>query len=225
MLKAVLFDLDGVITDSAKYHYMAWKKLADELEIPFDERYNEQLKGVSRMESLELVLRNGNQQDAYTQQEKRDLAEKKNLYYKELIRRITPADILPGIKELLISLKDKNIKTCVCSVSKNAYTIIDNLELRGYFDHIIDAARIKNAKPDSDIFAAGAYVLGVSPDECVGIEDAKAGIRAIQKAGILAVGVGTPEQMAGADLILNGTEELTREKLEKLVKEKKNGSE
>lgn len=217
MLKAVLFDLDGVITDSAKYHYLAWKQLADELGIPFDEAYNEKLKGVSRMESLELILKNGNRQDSFTPEEKKEMAEKKNSYYRQLIRRITPADILPGIKELLISLKDKNIKTCVCSVSKNAFAIIDSLELRGYFDHIIDAARIHNAKPDSDIFAAGAYVLGVKPEECVGIEDAQAGIAAIQKAGIKAVGVGTPEQMSGADLILAGTVELTREKLEVLV--------
>lgn len=219
MLQAVLFDLDGVITDSAKYHYQAWKRLAEELEIPFDEAYNEKLKGVSRAESLELLLKNGNAEDLYSPEEKRELTEKKNAYYRELIKEITPRDILPGIKELLISLKDKNIKTCVCSVSKNAFTIIDRLELRGYFDHIIDAARIKNAKPDSDIFATGAYVLGVTPETCVGIEDAKAGVAAIKKAGIKAVGVGMPEQMEGADLILTGTEELTRERLEELVGE------
>ena len=118
MLKAVLFDLDGVITDSAKYHYLAWKQLADELNTPFDEKYNEKLKGVSRMESLELILKNGNMQEQYSDFEKKEMAEKKNAYYKELIRQITPKDILPGIKELLISLKDKNIKTCVCSVAK-----------------------------------------------------------------------------------------------------------
>ena len=218
MLKAVLFDLDGVITDSAKYHYLAWKQLADELNIPLDEKYNEKLKGVSRMESLELIPEKaGICRNSTAILKKKEMAEKKNAYYKELIRQITPKDILPGIKELLISLKDKNIKTCVCSVSKNAFAIIDSLELRGYFDHIIDAARIKNAKPHSDIFAIGAYVLGAAPEECVGIEDAQAGIEAIQNAGIKAVGVGTPEQMQGADLILLGTKELTREKLERLV--------
>lgn len=219
MLRAVLFDLDGVITDSAKYHYQAWKRLADELNIPFDEAYNEKLKGVSRAESLELLLKNGNAQNRYTPEEKRELMERKNTCYRELIKQITPRDVLPGIRELLISLKDKNIKTCVCSVSRNAFDIIDSLELRGYFDHIIDAARIKNAKPDSDIFAAGAYVLGVSPEMCVGIEDAKAGIEAIRKAGIKAVGIGSREQLAGADMILSGTGELTREKLEGLVEE------
>lgn len=219
MLRAVLFDLDGVITDSAKYHYQAWKRLADELHIPFDESYNEKLKGISRAESLELLLQNGDVKDRYTPQEKRELTEKKNAYYRELIKQITPQDVLPGIRELLISLKDKNIKTCVCSVSRNAFDIIDSLELRGYFDHIIDAARIKNAKPDSDIFATGAYMLGVSPEMCVGIEDAKAGIAAIRKAGMKAVGIGSREQMDGADMILSGTWELTREKLEALVEQ------
>lgn len=219
MLRAVLFDLDGVITDSAKYHYQAWKRLADELHIPFDESYNEKLKGISRAESLELLLQNGDVKDRYTPQEKRELTEKKNAYYRELIKQITPQDVLPGIRELLISLKDKNIKTCVCSVSRNAFDIIDSLELRGYFDHIIDAARIKNAKPDSDIFATGAYMLGVSPEMCVGIEDAKAGIAAIRKAGMKAVGIGSREQMDGADMILSGTWELTREKLEELVEQ------
>lgn len=217
MLKAVLFDLDGVITDSARYHYLAWKELADELNIPFDEEYNEKLKGVSRMDSLELILKNGNKQDMYMVEEKETLANKKNEKYKELIRQITPADILPGIRELLISLKDKNIKTCVCSVSKNAFFIVDRLELNGYFDHIVDAAKIRNAKPDSDIFAVGAYVLGATPEECVGIEDAKAGIEAIQKAGIKAVGVGTREQMGDADLVLANIIKLKREVLEQLV--------
>lgn len=217
MLKAVLFDLDGVITDSAVYHYQAWKMLADELAVPFDETYNEKLKGVSRMNSLELILQAGNREKDFTAEEKNALAEKKNENYKKLIRQITPADILPGIKELLLDLKTHGVKTCVCSVSKNAFFIIDRLGLNEYFDHIIDAARVKNAKPDSDIFAIGAYVLGAAPEEAVGIEDARAGITAIQKAGIKAVGVGTPEQMQGADLILAGTRELNLPILEQLV--------
>ena len=117
----------------------------------------------------------------------------------------------------MIELKDHNVKTCVCSVSKNAFFIIDRLGLNGYFDHIIDAARIKNAKPDSDIFAIGAYVLGTAPEESIGIEDAKAGIEAIQKAGVKAVGVGTPEQMQGADLILENTGKLNYQVLSDLV--------
>lgn len=217
MLKAVLFDLDGVITDSAQYHYLAWKQLADKLGIPFDEVYNEKLKGVSRMDSLNLILRNGNMECFFSEEEKEVLAEEKNNNYKKLISRITPADILPGIKELLVELKDHNVKTCVCSVSKNAFYIIERLGLNGYFDHIIDAAKIKNAKPESDIFAIGAYILQADPVNCVGIEDAKAGIEAIHKAGIKAVGVGNCEQMQEADLILENTGKLNYHILNELT--------
>lgn len=217
MLKAVLFDLDGVITDSAQYHYLAWKRLADKLGIPFDEAYNEKLKGVSRMESLNLILQNGNMEYSFSEEEKEILAEEKNNNYKELISRITPADILPGIKELLIELKDHNVKTCVCSVSKNAFYIIERLGLNGYFDHIIDAAKIKNAKPESDIFAIGAYILQAAPANCVGIEDAKAGIEAIHKAGIKAVGVGSYDQMQEADVILENTGKLNYHILNELT--------
>jgi len=217
MLKAVLFDLDGVVTDSARYHYLAWKELADELKIPFDEAYNEKLKGVSRMDSLELILANGKKQEDFTLEEKEAFAKKKNDNYKELIKQITPEDVLPGIKELLVNLKQKGIKTGLASVSKNAFTIIDRLELGKYFDHIVDAAKIKHAKPFPDIFIIGAYVLDAAPEECVGIEDARAGIEAIKRAGMKAVGVGTREEMQYADLILSGIGELSIDKLEILV--------
>lgn len=152
MLKAIMFDLDGVITDSAKFHYLAWKELADELKIPFDEEYNEKLKGVSRMESLDLILENGQQKDKFTESQKMEMAEKKNDNYKELIKQIEPKDILPGIKELLVELKQEGIKTGIASVSRNAFFIIDRLGLNDYFDHIVDAAQVKNAKPFPDIF-------------------------------------------------------------------------
>jgi beta-phosphoglucomutase len=208
MLKAVLFDLDGVVTDSAKYHYLAWKSLADELKIPFDERFNENLKGVSRMDSLELILENGGMQNAFTQHEKEMLADKKNEQYKLLIQNITFKDTLPGIPEFLKDLKDNEIKTAIASVSKNAFTIIDRLQLNDYFNHIMDASEVKNAKPFPDIFLAAAEKVGAAPCECVGIEDAKAGIESIKRAGMRAIGVGTPDQMTEADLRLNSTAEL-----------------
>ena len=171
-LKAVVFDLDGVLTDSAKYHYQAWKMLADKLGIPFDEEYNEKLKGVSRMESLELILQNGNAQDKYTQEEKEAMATEKNEFYKQLIHQITPEDVLPGIHDFLEQLKAAGIKTAVASVSHNAPFILERLELDKYFDYICDAAQVPRAKPFPDIFLSAAQNLGVEPANCIGVEDA-----------------------------------------------------
>lgn len=207
-IKAVIFDLDGVITDSAKYHYQAWKKLADRLEIPFDEAYNENLKGVSRMDSLELLLKNGNKQDAFSPEEKLALADEKNEIYKELIKQVTPEDILPGVLEFIKELKSKNIKTAVASVSKNADFLLTQLEVKQYFDYICDPTSIKNHKPDPEIFLDAAKGLGIDPVNCIGIEDAEAGIEAINAAGMFSVGVGSPKQMEKAKLVLAGTDRL-----------------
>ena len=206
ILKAVIFDLDGVVTDSAKYHYLAWKSLADELGIPFDEEYNEKLKGISRTESLELILKNGNSETKYSASEKEKLADRKNEHYKELIKEIKPSDMFPGIENFLSELKSHNIKTALASVSKNANFIIKQLQAEKYFDYIADAASVPNTKPFPDIFLVCAKNLGIQPSECIGIEDAKSGIEAIHRAGMLAVGVGTPSEMAEADLILSTKE-------------------
>lgn len=214
-LQGVIFDLDGVITDSAKYHYLAWEKTADQLGIPFDEQYNEKLKGVSRMESLELILKNGNACDRYTQEEKEALATEKNEFYKELICQITPEDILPGILAFLDQLQQAGIPTAVASVSKNAPFILKQLGILERFNYICDAAAVPRAKPFPDIFLSAAEHLGVDHACCIGVEDAEAGIQAINSAGMFSVGVGTADQMAAADLILSGTAELELEKLKK----------
>lgn len=207
-LKAVVFDLDGVLTDSAKYHYQDWKMLADKLGIPFDEEYNEKLKGVSRMESLELILQNGNAQDKYTQEEKVAMATEKNEFYKQLLHQITPEDVLPGIHDFLEQLKAVGIKTAVASVSHNAPFILERLELDKYFDYICDAAQVPRAKPFPDIFLSAAQNLGVDPANCIGVEDAQAGIQAINAAGMMSAGVGTESQMQEAKLILPSTAKL-----------------
>ncbi|WNF38483.1 beta-phosphoglucomutase [Bacillaceae bacterium IKA-2] len=208
-LKAVIFDLDGVITDTAQQHYLAWKQLADELGIPFDKNFNEKLKGVSRMESLQLILENGNLQDSYTKEEKLVFAIKKNDHYKQLIEEITPTDILPGMKELLQQLRDHHIKIGLASASKNALTVLNRLKLTEFFDTIIDASMVVNGKPDPEIFLKAASALRVEVDQCVGIEDAEAGVQSIKSAGIFAVGVGSPEAMAKADIIVQDTKEIT----------------
>ena len=155
-LRAVIFDLDGVITDSAKYHYQAWKMLADKLDIPFDEEYSEKLKGVSRMESLELILKNGDACEKFTPEEKAALADEKNEFYKELIHQITPADILPGMAEFLAELRAAGIRTAVASVSRNAPCILAPLGVTDSFDYVCDAAAVERAKPFPDIFLVAA---------------------------------------------------------------------
>ena len=217
MLKAVAFDLDGVITDSAEYHYEAWSIIAKELGISFDKDYNEKLKGVSRMESLNLILDNGPGRNSMSEDKKNEIATKKNEIYKELIKKITPDDLLPGILPCLKALREKGIKVALASVSKNAPFIINRLGVKDYFDYIADAAKIERSKPFPDIFLDCINSLGVSPNDAIGVEDAEAGIAAIKAAGMKAVGVGSPAQMHEADVILGSTSELSMEVFEKLI--------
>ncbi|MNW28476.1 Beta-phosphoglucomutase [compost metagenome] len=217
-LKAVIFDLDGVITDTAEYHYLAWENLANELGLPFDRQFNEKLKGVSRMESLELILSLGD--TVYTDEQKHRLAVKKNEVYKEMIKKITPADLLPGIENLLMELREAGIRTALASASKNAPFILDRLEAAHYLDHVVDVNMIASGKPDPEIFLTGSARLGVEPTQCIGIEDAEAGIQAILAAGMYAVGVGEPAQMQKADLIVSSTAELSLSLLQSNFKKK-----
>jgi beta-phosphoglucomutase len=213
-IRAVIFDLDGVITDTAEYHYLAWKQLAESIGIAIDRVFNEQLKGISRMESLERILQHGNKQHQFSAAEKERLADAKNKQYVELIKEITPGDILPGISQLLDELKENGIKIGLASASRNARAIIDRLELGGYFHYIIDAGTVTKGKPDPEIFLKVADALGVPYAHCVGIEDAEAGVEAIKSAGMFAVGVGRKEILAKADLIVQDTSQLRLKEIE-----------
>lgn len=208
-VKAVIFDLDGVITDTAEHHFLAWKNLAESLGIPFDKEFNEELKGVSRMESLERILAKGNQQEKFSEEEKVALATKKNEEYKELIKTITPQNILPGIKLLLDELRNKKIKIGLASASKNALSVLSSLGLREYFDEIVDVSTLKNGKPHPEIFLKAAELLDVPVESCIGVEDAEAGIESIKAADMFAVGVGTKEAMRRADVFVEHTNQLT----------------
>ncbi len=206
--KALIFDLDGVLTDTAKYHYLAWKKLADELGYDFDEDINELLKGVSRINSFEIILQKNNATDKHTPEEKETLANKKNDYYKEMIEQLTPGDILPGIVPFITEAKSHGIKCAVASISKNAPRVLELLEIADLFDYIADAALVKKPKPDPEIFLTCAEALGVAPRECVGIEDAQAGIESIHGAGMLSVGINVTVTSVTPDIVLKSTAEL-----------------
>lgn len=223
MVKAVIFDLDGVITYTAELHYQAWKNLANSISIDFDREFNEQLKGISRMDSLNKILNHGGADKKYTEQEKIDLANQKNDDYKSLLVNLKPENIYPGIKELLNAVKEDSIKIGLASASKNGPAILNYLEITHYFDTIADPDSVQNGKPAPDIFLKAAEQLDVTPEECIGIEDSEAGIEAIKKAGMFAVGVGTVDVMkkAGANLVLADTSELVWSELTESVSSKR----
>jgi len=213
-LEAVIFDLDGVITDSAEFHYQAWKSLADRLGIYFDRQINERLKGVPRMDSLEIILEKDSIPDRYSEEEKEALAKEKNDDYVKLIKTITPKDMLPGIPKLLNDLKKRGIRTAIASASKNAQMIVERLEAGHLFNFIANAGAIKNQKPAPDVFLVSAENLSVSPSNCVGVEDAAAGVIAIKAADMVAIGIGDKDILKGADLILEKTADLTFERIQ-----------
>lgn len=208
MPKAFIFDLDGVITDTAEYHYLAWKNLAATLGIQIDRAFNENLKGVSREESFERILVHGGKSDRFTPEEKAKYAYEKNEEYKRLIKQVTPNDVLPGIVVLLDALKDNGIHIGLASASKNAFEVIDRLELEDYFEYIADAAKIENSKPAPDVFLDVMNHFGLSAKDCIGVEDAQAGIEAIKKAGMYAVGIGKSKDLVGADLVFDKTNDI-----------------
>lgn len=218
-MKAVLFDLDGVITDTAAYHFEAWKALGTKIGIEIDEEFNEQLKGVSRTDSLNRILEKGHKQDAYSEIEKEAMATEKNDLYKTLIEKMSPSDLLPGIKALLDDLKANNIKLGLASASKNGPTILDKLQITDYFDEIIDPAGLKAGKPDPEIFVTGAKQLGVDVSECVGVEDAAAGIDSINAANMVSIGVGESKNLGKAAKVVPSTADLTVALLENVWSE------
>lgn len=198
--KAVIFDLDGVITDTARYHYLAWKRLADRLGIYFDEQINERLRGVSRMGSFEIILERADR--PFGVEEKERCVAEKNAFYTKLLEEMSEKDILPGAMEFVGELEKRGIRTAIASASRNAPFVLSKLGIADRFDYIVDAAKIARGKPDPEAFLNAAANLGVAPRRCIGVEDAAAGIAAIKAAGMFAVGVGNPETVIQADLII-----------------------
>lgn len=206
-IKGALFDLDGVVVFTDKYHYLAWKKLANEQGWEFDEHVNNGCRGVPRLASLQVIL-DHNGLDLPSE-EQGHLANTKNEYYKELLKQITSADIYPGVVEFIQQLKTDGLKLSICSSSKNAQTVLDALDLTGYFDAVIGGNDIANPKPDPEIFLTGADRLGLTSEECVVFEDAESGVEAAHAAGMLCVGVGESVRRTAAEYKLTRYEDFS----------------
>lgn len=196
-IKAVIFDLDGVVVSTDDYHYRAWKAMADGEGIYFDREINERLRGVSRMESLEIILEKAEKQ--YTDQEKNQMAEKKNSLYRELLNELTPKDILPGVMKVLEELKENKIKIAIGSSSKNTPMILEKIGLINYFDAVADGNEIKNSKPDPEVFLLAANKLGIAPEDSLVVEDADAGVEAALAGSMKVLAVGYASSNPKAD--------------------------
>ena len=204
-----IFDLDGVITDTAKFHYQAWKALADSLGISIDETFNETLKGISRMDSLDRILAHGHRENAFTPAEKEALAQQKNDHYVQLLEHLTTEDVLPGVVPLLQQAQARHIPCAVASASKNAPLILEKLGVRAYFATIVDPDSLSKGKPDPEIFLASADSIGVLPQNAIGFEDAQSGIDGLKAAGIYAVGLSASQPLIGADMQVSEMTELS----------------
>jgi len=216
MIKACIFDLDGVIVDTAKYHFQAWRRLAQELGFDFTERENEKLKGVSRMQSLDLILSWGGV--VKTGEEKAELAARKNDWYVQLISGMTPGETLEGVPEFLNELRSKKVKIALGSASKNAQTILEKIGLTPYFDALIDGNQTTKSKPDPEVFLLGAAALGVAPSEAIVFEDAAKGIEAALAGGFWAIGIGAQEGLNEAHAVIPGFKNYDFEKITALLR-------
>ncbi len=197
--KAIIFDLDGVLTDTSEYHYLAWKRLADEEGIPFTRQENdEHLRGVSRRESLMYILRGRNVSEAKIQ----ELMDRKNRYYNEMIKSMTPKDLVAGGTDLLSEVREAGIKVAIASGSKNCRIVLEHLEIMDYLDGVADGYSVANSKPAPDLFVYAAGLVQVPTPDCLGVEDADAGIEAIKTAGMQALAIGPQERFHRADKVL-----------------------
>ena len=205
-MRAAIFDLDGVIVDTAKYHYLAWKRLAHELGFDFTETDNERLKGVSRVRSLEILLEIGGL--TVDETVRSELAARKNDWYVDYIRNMDASEILPGAAEYLQGLRIRGVRIALGSASKNAPLILERLGISSLFDAVVDGNKVSKAKPDPDVFLCAAQTLKIPPGDCVVFEDAEAGIEAAHRAGMTAVGIGKPSLLKEADAVVAGLHQL-----------------
>lgn len=215
---ACIFDLDGVLVDTAVYHYQAWKKLANSLGFDFSHAQNEQLKGVNRMASLDKILNWGGIEKKPA--EKDELAALKNTWYVDMINKMSADEVLPGSIELLQQLKNNGIKIALGSASKNSGLILERTNLTHFFDAIVDGNAVTSSKPDPEVFLKGAELLHTDAKDCIVFEDAAAGVQAAIAAKMAVVGVGEPENLPGADLFVKDLSGVTVEELISLIRKR-----
>ncbi len=206
-LQAVIFDLDGVLVHTDRFHYLAWKALSDEKGIYFDEEINQRLRGVSRMQSLEIILERY-EGTPLSAEEKEKMAEKKNGIYREYLSRMTPSDVTDEIRDTLKKLRERGLKLAVGSSSKNTGFILEKTELSDYFDAVSDGTMITKTKPDPEVFLLAAKLLGVAPEKCLVVEDAEAGIEAGKAGGMLTAAYGEAAKSDSADYKLESFSDL-----------------
>lgn len=211
MIQGYIFDLDGVIVDTAKYHYAAWRKLANSLGFDITEEQNENLKGVSRKESLEYILSLGKLQ--FPEDKKAEMAELKNTWYVESISNMDKSELLPGSEELIREIKDLGLKVSLGSASKNSLRILKATELIQYFDAVIDGTKTTESKPHPQVFLMGAEALGLAPSNCVVFEDSINGIKAANTGGFLSIGVGEADILHEANINIASLDGVTVDSL------------
>ncbi|MBZ5964721.1 beta-phosphoglucomutase [Leuconostoc gelidum subsp. gelidum] len=208
-IKGFTFDLDGVITDTAKFHEQAWHDLAMQIGVNWSDELGNQLKGISRMDSLNMILSAAGQQDKYSDEEKQAFTIQKNTHYVELIQEITPKDILPGMTAFLSEIKSGGYIASIASASKNAPKILEKLGIIDDFVGIVDPATLSHGKPDPEIFTKAGDILKLSPSQIIGLEDASAGVEAIKAAGQTALGIGLAAKSASPNLWVASTTEIS----------------
>ena len=201
MIKAILFDLDGVLVSTDEYHYRSWLKLSNEEGFEFfDHEFNHQFRGVARTECVEILTRASGR--SYTPEQKKEIADRKNRYFAESLSSVTPEELLPGALAALKELKKRGIKIAAASNSRNAKPIIKQVGIEQYLDAIVDGHEIENSKPDPEVFLLAAKNVGVEPGNCIVVEDAIAGLEAAKRAGMKALGIGTRERLPNADIVV-----------------------
>jgi beta-phosphoglucomutase len=214
VIEGCIFDLDGVIVDTAHYHYLAWKRLANELGYDLTEKENEQLKGVSRMRSLEIILEQAGV--SLNQEHKEMLAAKKNVWFNDYVQQMQPEEIFPGVRSLIREMRSRGIKVGLASSSRNAKTVIRLLEIQHEFDAIVDGTMIIHTKPDPEIFLKTAKKMSVDPAHTIVFEDAEAGVEAALAAGMKCIGIGSGETLNKANLVFPKTSDVNLSTLRQL---------